>query len=210
MNAKVFGALLLRDITVARREFTSFVVRFMMQPLLLVTIFGFVLPRIGMIPHGYTAALLPGVVALSITLSVVMTVALPLVSELGFTNEIEDRLLAPVPTSLVALEKIVSGTLQAIVAAAFVLPLSLLIMGPVPGLTFANGGLLLLVVILGGAAFSALGLWLGSLVPPAQIGVMFSVILAPMVMFGCAYYPWRGLDRIPVMKYAVLINPVIL
>ena len=38
---------------------------------------------------------------------------------------------------------------------------------------------------------------------------MFSIIVAPMLMFGCAYYPWRGLDPIPVMKYAVLVNPLV-
>jgi len=30
-----------------------------------------------------------------------------------------------------------------------------------------------------------------------------------MIFFGCAYYPWRGLDRVPVMKYAVLVNPLV-
>ena len=30
-----------------------------------------------------------------------------------------------------------------------------------------------------------------------------------MMFFGCAYYPWRGLDVVPVLKYAVLINPLV-
>jgi ABC-2 type transport system permease protein len=38
---------------------------------------------------------------------------------------------------------------------------------------------------------------------------MFSVIIAPMIFFGCAYYPWSGLSAVPVMKYAVLINPLV-
>ena len=38
---------------------------------------------------------------------------------------------------------------------------------------------------------------------------MFSAIIAPMMFFGCAYYPWRGLDAVPVMKYLVLINPLV-
>jgi ABC-2 type transport system permease protein len=38
---------------------------------------------------------------------------------------------------------------------------------------------------------------------------MFSVIVAPMLFFGCAYYPWRGLDAVPVMKYLVLVNPLV-
>ncbi len=38
---------------------------------------------------------------------------------------------------------------------------------------------------------------------------MFSTIVAPMIFFGCAYYPWRGLDAVPVAKYAVLVNPLV-
>ena len=38
---------------------------------------------------------------------------------------------------------------------------------------------------------------------------MFSVIIAPMIFFGCAYYPWRDLEVVPAMKYAVLINPLV-
>jgi ABC-2 type transport system permease protein len=35
------------------------------------------------------------------------------------------------------------------------------------------------------------------------------VIIAPMLFFGCAYYPWRGLDAVPLMKYLVLVNPLV-
>src|SRR5260370_11271735 len=95
------------------------------------------------------------------------------------------------------------------IAATFVLPIARIIMGPIPGLTFSNLGLLVLVTILSGAAFSAMGLFLGTAIAPQQIGLMFSVILAPMIMFGCTYYPWVGLDRVPVMQYIVLINPLV-
>ena len=30
-----------------------------------------------------------------------------------------------------------------------------------------------------------------------------------MIFFGCAYAPWRGLDRVPAMKWAVLVNPLV-
>ena len=82
-------------------------------------------------------------------------------------------------------------------------------MGPIPGLTFSRAGILLLITILGGASFSAIGLYLGTGIPPQQIGLMFTVILGPMIMFGCTYYPWRGLDAVPAMKYAVLIDPLV-
>lgn len=207
--AKVFMAILLRDVTVARRELPYFLLRTTLQPLMFVIVFGFILPKMGMVSSHYGAAMLPGIIALSLALSAVQSVALPMVQDFGFTKEIEDRLLAPVAMQLVAIEKIVAGVIQGIVAALFVLPISRLIMGPIRGLTFANFGLLLAITILGGAAFSALGLFLGTGIAPQQIGLMFSVIVAPMIMFGCTYYPWRGLDAVPLMKWAVLINPLV-
>ena len=108
-----------------------------------------------------------------------------------------------------AAEKIVSGVLQGIVSALFVLPVARLIMGPIANLTFAHFGDVLLITILGAAAFSSLGLFLGTAIQPQQIGLMFGVILAPMIFFGCAYYPWQGLTTVPAMKYAVLINPLV-
>ena len=207
--ARVFAAILLRDVTVARRELPYFLVRTTLQPLLFVIVFGFLLPRMGLIPRGYTTMMLPGIVALSLTMSAIQSVALPMVQDFGWTKEIEDRLLAPIPTPLVAIEKIVAGVLQGIVAAIFVLPIARLIMGAIPGLTFGNLPLLLLMTILSGAAFSSIGLYLGTAIAPQQIGLMFSVILAPMIMFGCTYYPWIGLEHIPAMKYAVLINPLV-
>src|SRR5205814_8181165 len=82
-------------------------------------------------------------------------------------------------------------------------------MGPIPNLTFAHFGDVLLITILGAAAFSSLGLFLGTAIQPQQIGLMCGVILAPMIFFGCAYYPWQGVSSVPVMKYAVLINPLV-
>lgn len=207
--SRVFIAILLRDLTVARRELPYFLVRTALQPILFVIVFGFLLPRMGLIPPGYSTTMLPGVVALSLTLSAIQSVALPMMQDFGFTKEIEDRLLSPVPIQLVAVEKVVAGVLQGIIAALFVLPVARLIMGPIPGLSFRNLPLLLAVTILGGAAFSAMGLYLGTGIAPQQIGLMFSVILAPMIMFGCTYYPWAGLAHVPLMKWLVLINPLV-
>jgi ABC-2 type transport system permease protein len=207
--SRVFAAILLRDLTVARRELPYFLVRTALQPILFVIVFGFLLPKMGMIPRGYSTTMLPGVVALSLTLSAIQSVALPMMQDFGFTKEIEDRLLSPVPIHLVAVEKVVAGVLQGIVAALFVLPVARVIMGPIPGLSFHNAPLLLAVTVLGGAAFSAMGLYLGTGIAPQQIGLMFSVIVAPMIMFGCTYYPWAGLAHVPLMKWVVLINPLV-
>jgi ABC-2 type transport system permease protein len=207
--SSIFLALLRRDMRVARRELPFFLLRTTMQPLMFVIVFGYLLPKMGFMGRGYTTALLPGVLAISLTFSSIQSVALPMVQDFGWTKEIEDRLLAPVPIWMVAAEKIVSGVLQGIVSALFVLPVARLIMGPIPNLTFAHFGTVLLITVLGAAAFSSLGLFLGTAIQPQQIGLMFGVILAPMIFFGCAYYPWQGLSAVPVMKYAVLINPLV-
>jgi ABC-2 type transport system permease protein len=205
----VFVALLRRDMRVARKELVYFLLRTTMQPLLFLVVFGYLLPKMNFVGRGYQTALLPGILAVSLSLSAIQSVALPMVQDFGWTKEIEDRLLAPVPTRLVAAEKIVSGMIQGVIAAAFVLPIARLVMGPIAALTLSHVGEVVLVLILGSLAFSAFGMWLGTAIAPQQIGLMFSVIIAPMLFFGCAYYPWRGLDVVPVMKYLVLINPMV-
>jgi len=207
--SKVFLALLRRDVTVARKELPFFLVRTIMQPLLFIIVFGALLPRMGFVGAAYRAALLPGILAISLTMSAIQAVALPMMQDFGWTKEIEDRLLAPVPTRVVAAEKIVAAVIQALIAAIVVLPIARIIMGPIPNLSFANGWAIVLIALLGATAFSSLGMWLGTAISPQQIGLMFSVIVAPMIFFGCAYYPWRGLDKVPVVKYLVLLNPLV-
>jgi ABC-2 type transport system permease protein len=205
----VFWALLRRDLHVARRELAYFLVRTTLQPLLFVVVFGYLLPRMGFVQRGYGSAMLPGILAISLAFSSLQSVALPMVADFGWTREIEDRLLAPAPIQLIALEKVVSGVLQGVIAAAFVLPIARLIMGPIQGLSLSHGGELLAVTVLGASAFSALGLLLGTAINPQQVGLMFSVIVAPMIFFGCAYYPWRGLAIVPALQYGVLVNPLV-
>ena len=207
--ARVFAALLRRDLHVSARELPFFLVRTCLQPLLFVVVFGYLLPRMGFVGRGYRAALLPGILAVALALSSVQAVALPMVTDFGYTREIDDRLLAPVAVRVVALEKVVSGILQGLVAAAVVLPVARLIMGPISALTLAHAASVLAITLLGSAAFSALGLLLGTGISSPQIGLMFSVIVAPMIFFGCAYYPWQGLSTMPVLRWAVLVNPLV-
>ena len=205
----VFLSLLRRDVLVARKELVFFLVRTIMQPLLFLVVFGFLMPKMSIMSRSYTTTLLPGILAVSLSVSAIQSVALPMVQDFGWTKEIEDRLLAPVPTQLIAAEKIIAGALQGVIAAVVVLPIARLVMGPIPNLTLTHAGAVAAMLLLGSLSFSALGMWLGTAIAPQQIGLMFSVIIAPMMFFGCAYYPWRGLDVLPVMKYIVLVNPMV-
>ena len=206
---KVLWALLHRDLRVAQREFKFSVLRVALQPLLFTFIFGYVMPKQGTIKAGYTTMLLPGILALSMTLSGMQSVALPLVIDFGWTKEIEDRLLAPISISGVALEKILMGMLQAVVAGLIVLPLAWLIMGSGLDLHLSHPFLLIAVALLTSWLFSAFGLALGTMVSPQQIGLIFNVLLGPMIFFGCAYYPWASLNVIGWFQKMVLVNPLV-
>ncbi|PYS45235.1 MAG: ABC transporter permease [Acidobacteria bacterium] len=202
-------ALLHRDLRVARRDLKYSLLRVVLQPLLFTFIFGFVMPRLGIIQRGYTAMLLPGILGLSMTLSSMQAVALPLVIEFGWTKEIEDRLLAPIRISGIAIEKLIVGISQAIIAGLVVLPLSWLLMGVHLSLGWWDVGQLILVAFLSSWLFAAFGMVVGTLVEPQQIGLVFNVLLAPMIFFGCAYYPWATLQVVPWFQAVVLVNPLV-
>src|SRR2546428_10227450 len=104
-------SLLHRDVRVARRELHYFLLRVAIQPLLFTFIFGYVMPRLGIVQRGYTSMLLPGILGLSMTLSSMQAVALPLVIDFGWSKECEDRLLAPIRISGIRLGNLVRGIL---------------------------------------------------------------------------------------------------
>ena len=42
-----------------------------------------------------------------------------------------------------------------------------------------------------------------------HIGLMFSMVITPMIFFGCTYYPWSALNTFPILQKAVLVNPLV-
>ena len=209
MNWKTFYALLSRDGQVARRNLIPTLVQNLLQPLLLTFVFGRVLTSSGMMPAAYKSILLPGIMAISMVLAGVQAVAMPLIAEFQFTREIEDRLLAPMETGWLAVEKVVAGMIQALVAGLVVIPAAWLTLGSGVTISFAHPLEFALMCLLVAGFASAGGLLLGCSVGQTQIGLMFSLVLAPMMMFGCAYYPWSALKSFPGLQYAVLINPLV-
>jgi ABC-2 type transport system permease protein len=208
LNWKTFFALLSRDGHVARRNLLPMLLQNLLQPLLLTFVFGRILTTSGMMHTAYKSVLLPGVMAISMVLAGVQAVAMPLITEFQFTREIEDRLLAPMDIGWLAVEKIVAGMIQALVAGLVVIPAAWLTMGSGVQLSFRPLEFAVICVLV--ALFSSAGgLALGCSVGQTQIGLMFSLVLAPMMMFGCAYYPWSSLKAFPVLQYAVLINPLV-
>ncbi len=99
--------------------------------------------------------------------------------------------------------------LQALAAGVVVIPASWALLRPGVDLSLQNPitfvGVALLV-----ALFSASGgLVLGCSISQAHVGLMFSLVVAPMIFFGCTYYPWSALENFPILQKAVLLNPLV-
>jgi len=209
-----FVALLARDLTVLRKEFVMFLARTVMQPLLLMFVFTYVFPKIGQGVGGgsgsaaFSTLLVGGVIASTMIFQGIQAVALPLVQDFGYTREIEDRVLAPLPIGAIAVEKVVAGAVQALVAGALVFPMGLVI--PATPIHLHINPLLLVPVMLLGAFMSAsLGLFVGTKVEPRQVPLIFGLLVLPMTFLGAVYYPWKSLQALRWLQIVVLINPLV-
>ena len=214
-TAGTFAALLLRDLTVLRRNLKEFLPRTILQPLLLVFVFTYVFPKIGQGIGGgpggdaaFATLLVAGVLGTSIVFQGIQSTALPLVQEFGYTREIEDRVLAPLPIQLVAIEKIVAGAIQCLIAGLIVFPIARFVPASTPHLEI-HWWVLVTMVPLACLASAALGLTFGTIFQPRTVPMLFGVIVVPMTFLGCVYFPWQRLDAIPWLKWAVLVNPLV-
>ncbi len=209
MNWKAFGAMLARDAHVARRNAVQLILQTFLQPLLFVFIFGRVMVGSGYMPPQYKSLLLPGIIAISMVFTGIWAVAMPLIAEFQWTREIEDRLLAPIGIGWIALEKVIAGMLQSVIAGLVVIPLAWIVLRPGLDITI-HSPLSFALTILLVAAFSACGgLALGCSINQQHIGLMFGMVITPMIFFGCAYYPWSALNTFPILQKIVLINPLV-
>jgi ABC-2 type transport system permease protein len=217
-----FKALLLRDLTVLRKQLNEFLPRTLLQPFLLVFVFTYVFPKIGQGVGGgtgpaaesaFATLLVAGVVGVTILFQGIQSVALPMVQEFGYTKEIEDRVLAPLPVSLVALGKVTSGAIQGLIAALLVFPIAAVVPANDVHLEF-NWPVVLTLVPLACITSSALGLTFGTRFEPRTVPMMFGVIVIPLTFLGCVYYSWTALGPIKIwgfswLKWLVLVNPLV-
>jgi ABC-2 type transport system permease protein len=209
-----FRAILWRDIWVTLRDFIPFLLQVLVQPLFFLFIFGKVLPNLtnGGSASGFGTAfatlLLPGIVGLTAFTTALQGVTLPLVLDLGFAREIDDRLQSPLPFTWVAIEKIVFAAMRGIIGGAVIFPMAYLILGSSYNVRTdaipQTIGVMLLVALAG----ATVGLTIGTLVRPEQISLLFALILTPLLFTGCTYYNWRGLSGIKWFQVVTLFNPL--
>jgi ABC-2 type transport system permease protein len=206
-QGRAFRAVLRRDVFVTWSEFPVFLAQVILQPLFLLFVFGKVLGALGYTTPGYSHLLFPGLLALTAVITGLQTLAFPLVVEFGWTKEIEDRLLAPMSTRLVAAEKVLFASLRAVVAATLMIPIGILVLGSIP---WRWGGvpLLVLAIVLGSLLGAGMGLVMGTLVVPNRINIVFSLVFTPLLFTGCSQYPWPSLSRLRWFQVVTAANPM--
>jgi ABC-2 type transport system permease protein len=219
-----FAALLLRDLVVLRKRLREFIPRTIIQPLLLCFVFLYVFPTIGTGVGGssgssgesaFATILVAGVIGLSIMFQGIQAVALPMVQEFGYTREIEDRVLAPLPVSLVALEKVAFGALQGLLAAALVFPIAAVVHASSIHINLQVHWVVLLTLTpLACITCSAMGLTFGTIFDPRTVPLLFGIIILPLTFLGGTYYAWTTLAPVTVggvhwLQILVLVNPLI-
>jgi len=208
LAANAFMATLRRDLVVTRRELVQFLLQALIQPMFFLFIFCKILPGIGLTAGNFAALLLPGIVGLTELMAAIQGVALPLVLDLGFAREIDDRLLAPLPVWMVALEKVLFAAMRGMVAGCVIFPAAWWTLGSRYAVRGDRIGVLLGMIVLAAFAGSGIGLLIGTLVKPEQISLMFSLILTPLLFTGCTYYPWSALSRVRWFQVITLFNPL--
>lgn len=204
---RAFWAVLYRDLYVTSKELPTFLAQVILQPLFLLFVFGRILTDLGYAQEGYAELLFPGLVGLTAVVTGLQSSAFPLVIDFAYTKEIEDRLLAPMPTALVAVEKIVYAALRALVASALMLPIGVLILGSIPWRPGA-APLFILMVVLGSLVGSAMGLLMGTSVPAHRINIVFSLVFTPLLFTGASQYPWPSLDGMRWFQVITTLNPL--
>jgi len=201
-------AIISRDLLVIRREAAVFLLQTLMQPLFMLFIIGKVFATIGASNAGFSTLLLPGIVALTIFVTAVQGPAVDLARDLAVTREIDDRLLAPLPISLVALEKLVLATLRALIGGAFVFPVAFLVLGSGYQVRTDLLGVLIGLMVLVALVGAALGMLIAVIAPIQLLPIIFALVFTPLIFTGCALYPWAALGSIKWFQILTLFNPL--
>ena len=209
-----FRAMLLRDFTVLDKRLPQFVAGTVMQPLMLVFVLTYLFPKIGQAIGGgggasrFSSLLMAGIVAQTIIFVGIFTVGTEMVRELSITGEMEDRLLAPTSISLVAVEKIVSGGLQALFSAMVVFPIGAFVPST-PVYLEVRPVVLLTLTPLACINAAALGLTMGTRFSADTAAYLFGVVALPLSFLGAIFYTWPSLTPVPALKYALLANALV-
>lgn len=206
-----FGTMVKRDLIIQLRDKWEFVFRVAMLPFILILTYGYVLPKIGLLPNDFPNRMFSGMIGMSMLITGIHGTAVPFTMDFNNMREIEDRLLAPVSVRVVAYAKMLVGIIESFIGGLIVLPISLIFMGNALNISISPRQILLLipVLVLISIASACLGLLVGTIIKPMQIAAMFPGFLMPVVFLGAIFFSWGDLAATSIIQKIVLVNPLV-
>jgi ABC-type multidrug transport system permease subunit len=216
---RTFLAMMAREARVLRKNFVATFLRVLMQPIMFVFVFSYILPKIGaggmMGGAGgganFATILVPGLVASSLLMQGLMAAIMPLMMELTWQRSITDRALAPLPVRLLAIQKITAAAVQGLLGGLLVFPAVLFIHaeGQAPQVHVDDWAILIVMMVAGSLLAASGGLLMGTVIDPQKAQILFTVVLLPVTMLGCVYYPWAALHEMRWLQIVSLLNPLV-
>jgi ABC-2 type transport system permease protein len=105
--------------------------------------------------------------------------------------------------------KIISGAIQSVLAAILVIPAVWIATGFAISPDWSHPQYLISLVVIGALVGASLGLLMGTIVNPKSINLLFALLILPLTLLGCVYYPWSSLHTIRWLQIGTLFNPVV-
>ena len=101
--------------------------------------------------------------------------------------------------------------MQSLVAAGVVFPIVYLVHAPgeAPDVHVYDPWLFAFALIFASFLAGAMGLFIGTVLDPRKVTLLFAVVVLPLTFLGCIYYPWAVLTPILWLKVLVLFNPMV-
>ena len=147
----------------------------------------------------FSTLLVAGVIGLAIIFQGIQSVALPMVQEFGYTREIEDRVLAPLP---VVAGRDREGRSPArsngLFAALLVFPIAAIVPATPVHLDVELARCCSRSRRSRCYMCGALGLTFGTRFEPRTVPMLFGIIVLPLTFLGAIYYSWSSLEADPV------------
>lgn len=117
-----------RDLLIQVRDYKEFIFKVAMLPLILIFIYGYVLPTTGNVPLEFPKYMFSGMIGMSLLLTGIHGTAIPLTMNYNMSREIEDRLQALIEIKYIAFSKMIVGMIESWIGALIVLPISWIFM----------------------------------------------------------------------------------
>jgi ABC-2 type transport system permease protein len=219
---RTFAVLMVREFRALRHKFFWTAVRIIVQPLMFVFVFSYVMPKIGAASGGglflasegettFSTIMVPGLVGSAVVMQSMITLIFPLGRDLAWPRSIEDQALAPLSLHMIALQKILSAAIQGLVSGLLIAPVVLLVHaeGQAPSVQLHNPVLLVVVLLAGALLAASTAMYLGTAVDPRQVQLMFTSLTLPAMMLGCVYFSWAMLEHVRWLQVGVLVNPLV-